>query len=179
MFPPPAAPSIMPLLLSTMQHPMQPSISISFGRVSFAVAMRVSFVGSQVVDRSGSTPDDRLLELPRHARRYDDRKAAAADATDRGRQRVVIFDDDRVDDAAAGAPPDRDARVYGLQQTVDHRVGKTGRRAERRGRPLAERAQGRHAEPVAVDLADDIDLVVVADREARAAGADRIDRGEP
>src|SRR5215813_1465690 len=40
--PPPEAPSIIPLLLSTMQHPRQPSISMSLGRVSFALAMWVS-----------------------------------------------------------------------------------------------------------------------------------------
>src|SRR5689334_15305830 len=36
---PPIVPSVMPLLLSTMQAPTKPSISSSLGRVSFALAM--------------------------------------------------------------------------------------------------------------------------------------------
>src|SRR5215468_6346892 len=98
--PPPDAPSIIPLLLSTMQQPRQPSISMSLGRVSFAFAMWVS---CSTIGEGGFES----WVWCRDARRQHRRELAVGELGDNVGERAGLVDDGGVDQAASRAPAQR------------------------------------------------------------------------
>src|SRR6188474_2117219 len=95
--PPPAAPSIMPLLLSTMQQPMQPSISMSLGRLSFALAMSVSCRFCGVGRLATEALVRRSIGQPRRQHRG---LVAARQLVDRGAEHVAGVEHGDVHEAA-------------------------------------------------------------------------------